>query len=163
MADPLSISASIIAILQLTGTVVQYLNNAKGASEDRQRILAQISSTSGVLFLLKDLAERAQWEDGWSVTIKSLNLPGGLLDKFKVILIQLASKLKPVEGAKKVGRALIWPFQKGEINEILNTLERQKTLFGLALQNDHMYVADRIHPRTRNIYFLQWTISGHQN
>lgn len=60
MTDPLSTSASIIAVLQLTGTVVQYLNDAKGASEDRQRILAEISSTSGVLFLLKDLAERAQ-------------------------------------------------------------------------------------------------------
>jgi hypothetical protein len=125
-------------------------------------MLAEISSTSGVLFLLKDLAERAQWEDGWSVTIKSLNLPGGPLDKFKMTLNKLASKLKPVEGAKKLGKALIWSFQKGEINEILDALERQKTLFNLALQNDHMCGTDRIHSRMRNIYFLQWTISSHQ-
>lgn len=103
MADPLSISASIIAVLQLTGTVVQYLNDAKGASEDRQRILAEISSTSGVLYLLKDLAERAQLEDGWSVTMKSLNLPRGPLDKFKMILEKLASKLKPVEVRRNLG------------------------------------------------------------
>jgi hypothetical protein len=153
MADPLSISASIIAILQLTGTVVQYLNDAKGASEDRQRILAEISSISGVLFLLKDLAERAQWEEGWSMTIKSLNLPGGPLEKFKMMLQKLTSKLKPAEGVKKVGKALIWPFQKGEINEILSTMERQKTFFNLALQNDHMYVNDRIQFWTRNVYF----------
>lgn len=89
------------------------------------------------------------------MTIKPLNLPGGPLDKFKIILEQLALKLKPVEGAKKVGRALKWPFQKGEINEILNTLERQKTLFNLALQNDHVYVADHIHSNMRNIYSLQ--------
>jgi hypothetical protein len=154
MADPLSISASITAVLQLTRTVAQYLNDAKGASQDHQRILAEISSTSGVLFILKDLAERAQWEDGWSVTIKSLNLPRGPLDKFKMILEELAWKLKPVQGAKKVGRALIWPFQKGEINEILSSLERQKTLFNLALQNDHMYVADHTYSRTRKYLIL---------
>lgn len=163
MADPLSISASIVAILQLTGTVVQYLNDVNGASEDRQRILTEISSTSGVLFLLKDLAERAGWEDCWSVTIKSLNVPGGPLEKFKTMLQLLALKLKPVEGVKKVGKALIWPFQKGEINEILNTMERQKTLFNLALQNDHMYVTQRIHSVTRYLYSLQWTISNDQN
>jgi len=154
MSDPLSISASIIAVLQLTRTVVQYLNDVKGASEDRQRILAEISSTSGVLFLLKDLADRAQWENGWSVTIKSLTLPGGPLDNFMMILKQLASKLKPVEGTKKVGRALIWPFQKVEINKVLSSLERQKTLFNLALQNDHMYVADCIHSRMRKYLIL---------
>jgi hypothetical protein len=35
MADPFSVSASIIAVLQLSGTVIGYLNGVKNVSEDR--------------------------------------------------------------------------------------------------------------------------------
>jgi hypothetical protein len=49
-----------------------------------------------------------------------------------------------VGGLKRVENALIWPFQKEEIKGIFNTIERQKALFSLVLQNDHMYVSNRI-------------------
>jgi hypothetical protein len=142
MADPLSISASIIAILQLTGTVVQYLRDIEGASEDRQTVLNEVSSNSGVLSLLKELADRLSLDDDWFITIKSLYGPGGALEKYEVMLQRLAAKLKPAEGMKKLGKSLIWPFQKGEIREILNSMQRQHNLFNLALQNDHMYVTE---------------------
>ena len=138
MADPLSISASIIAVIQLAGTVVKYLNDVKTAAQDHQRILSELSSTSGVLVLLKDLAERSQCGDAWSLTIKSLNVPNGPLEQFKTALEHLALKLAPAIGLKKVGKALAWPFQKAEIQDILNMIERQRSLFNLALQNDHM-------------------------
>jgi hypothetical protein len=65
-------------------------------------------------------------------------MPKGPLEQFKGALEQLASRLEPSKGVKKVGRALTWPFQTEEIKEILSTIERQKSLFDLALQNDHM-------------------------
>ena len=70
--------------------------------------------------------------------MKSLNVPTGPLEQFKIALEHLASKLAPVDGLRKVGKALAWPFQKTEIQDILNMIERQKSLFNLALQNDHM-------------------------
>ena len=42
MADPLSTIASLVAILQLAGTVVTYLNDVKEASNDRNRILLEL-------------------------------------------------------------------------------------------------------------------------
>jgi hypothetical protein len=138
MGDPLSISASIVAILQLAGTVVQYLNDVRGAPDDRRRLLGEISSTIGVLYTLKDQAERTQWGNPWSNTMRSLNQPTGPLEQFKTALEQLVCKLLPVKGLKKVETAFSWPFQKGEIKTILNSIERQKTLFILALQNDSM-------------------------
>ncbi|KAH0537544.1 hypothetical protein FGG08_005679 [Glutinoglossum americanum] len=144
MGDTLGISASITAILQLTRTVVHYLHEVKGASEDRQRILVEVASVSGILFNLKDLAERKQLEDSWSVMIKSLNIPNGPIEQFKLALQRLASNLAPVDGLKKFGKALVWPFQKGEIEGILGTIERQKALFNLALQNDHIGLSQAI-------------------
>jgi hypothetical protein len=60
MADPLSISASIIAVLQLSGTIIEYLNDVKGASEDRYRLLNEVASISGLLYFLKDRATQSQ-------------------------------------------------------------------------------------------------------
>lgn len=138
MGDPLSVSASIVAVLQLTGTVVQYLNDVKEAPKDRQRILGELSVASGILYLLRDLAERPQYGDAWSVTVRSLNVPNGPLDQFKLALELLTSKLAPVEGLKKMRKALTWPFQKAEIQSVISMIERQKSIFNLALQNDHM-------------------------
>jgi hypothetical protein len=138
MGDPVSISASVITILQLTRTVVRYLSDVKGALEDRQRILAEVSNVSGILYHLESLSEHPQWGDAWSGTIKSLSVPKGPLEQFRMALEHLASRLSPADGLRKLGKALSWPFQKGEIKEILATIERQKALFSLALQKDHM-------------------------
>ena len=134
--DPLSISASIVALVQLTGTVIEYLHGVKGASEDRQNILSELTSVSSMLFILQDCVD--QQEDSWSLTLKLLNGSEGLLAQLRTSLGILVSKLSPVKGLKKVGKAFAWPFQKGEIKEILNIIERQKALLTLARQNDHM-------------------------
>jgi len=47
--------------------------------------------------------------------------------------------LKLAEGLQKnIIRVSIWPFKKEEVKEILATIERQKTVFLVAIQNDHM-------------------------
>ncbi|KAI9777066.1 MAG: hypothetical protein M1839_009117 [Geoglossum umbratile] len=138
MADPLSISASIIAILHLTRVVVEYLGAVKDVSEDRRRILNEVTSISGFLYLLKERAERAPPGGKWTSTVEALDGPQGPLEQCRRALESLSSKLAPAEGLKKIGKALAWPFRKEEVNDILHTIERQKTLFSLALQNDHI-------------------------
>jgi len=162
MMDPLSISASIIAVLQLGATVVGYLSNVPGASRDRQNILLEVCSARGILISLKDLGEKVQWTNSWTLTVKSLSIPDGPLDQFKRALERLALKLAPAEGWRKAGRTFAWPFQKEEVKEILSTIGRQKTLFSLALQNDHMYVCKHfnLHANKLTIPLVQWTVSS---
>lgn len=146
MGDPLSITASVIAVLQLTQQVIQYVVDAKNASDDRNRILTEITSAHSFLFLLKDKAEKSatQWDNTLYETMRALDGPNGPLEQFKDALERLASKLRPRQGLKKLGKALSWPFEKSEIKGILDTIERQKSLFSLALQNDHMYVISSV-------------------
>ncbi len=134
--DPLSISATIVALVQLTGTVIEYLHGVKGASKDRQNILSELSSISGMLFVLQDHAD--QQGDSWSLTLKSLNCSGGPPVQLRTSLEILIPKLAPVKGLKKVGKAFAWPFQNEEIKEILSTIERQKAVLTLAPQNDQI-------------------------
>jgi hypothetical protein len=138
MADPLSISASIVAILQLTSTIVQYLNDVKDASKECLRIRDEISSTSFLLYMLKDRAEHAQAGDDSSSMVRSLNVPNGPLKQFKETLERLTACLAPVHGPKGIGKAVSWPLKKTEVKDILGKIERQKLLFSLALQNDHV-------------------------
>ena len=138
MADPLGVTASIITILQLSQLVTQTLIDLTSASEDRLRLLYEVIGVSSLLSILKDHAQRVESTDKWRSTIMSLALPKGPLEQFKKALEQVAFKLVPVKGLKKIGKNLIWPFQKTEVLEILNTIERQKSLFALAVENDHM-------------------------
>lgn len=138
--DPLSISASITALLQLTGMVIQCLSTVRGACRDRQRIFSELCCINCVLYTLQDQAtQKAPLE---SLTFQLLNVPNGPLDQFKETLEIMAKRLTPVHGWKKVNKAIVWPFEKEEIQGFLTTIERQKTLFSLARQHDHMYVFD---------------------
>lgn len=139
--DGLSAAASIIAVIQISGTVTEYLGKVKGAAKDRQRLLTEISNITGMLFIFKDQAEEAEHDDSWNTTLRSLNMPNGPLKQFQTALEALASKLVPADGWKKFSKPLMWPFQEKEIKDILGTIERQKALFNLARQNDHMYVS----------------------
>ncbi|KAF7502216.1 hypothetical protein GJ744_006438 [Endocarpon pusillum] len=145
MAEPLGIVASIIAVLQLTTTAVKYLNDVKDGPSERVRILAEISTIRGLLHTFKDFAESTEPGDTSLATIKSLNVPDGPLDQFKAALERLLSKLKPAHGVKKVARALTWSLEKGEVITILSQIERQKALFLLARQNDHLGLSRAMH------------------
>ncbi|KAK0512604.1 hypothetical protein JMJ35_004621 [Cladonia borealis] len=77
MTDPLSISASIIASLQLTGTIVSYLQDVREASEERQRILNEITKRTAVPFkqALERLASKLATVTGFQKAGKSLLWP----------------------------------------------------------------------------------------
>ena len=136
--DPLSITTGIIAVLQLASSVVSYLGAVKDASDDRQRLIAEIGSITGFLFLLKEGSNKS------SDALNSLCAPNGPLDMLKGALTELATKLRPAEGLKKAGKSLLWPFQKSEVNNLLQRIERLKGMFMLALQNDNTQLTRRM-------------------
>lgn len=134
--EPFSAAVNILTVLQLACKVVRYLNSVKDAPKERENVFREISSITGVLFLVKDQAER---DSTPSSSLRSLSVPKGPLEQFHTTLETLASKFSPVGTLKKLGRVFTWPFDKGEITNILQSLERLKTYFILALQSDHLY------------------------
>lgn len=135
--DPLSLTASIIAVLQLSGNVISYLNDVKDAPKESNSILLEVSSVTGLLYTLRNLIDTDKG-DGYLDVVRSLAVPSGPLDQFKAVLEQLSKQLQPVTGVRKAARVFKWPFKKEEVKELLATIERQKTLFSLAIQNDQV-------------------------
>ena len=134
MADPVSVAASIIAVLQLTGTVVRYLGNVQDATGYKSRLLLEVSAAKGVLETLRDLSQESVPGDPILSTLSLLKEP---LKHHEATLQRLENALAPVQGLKKLGKAFKWPLEKTEILDVLGSIERQKALFGLALQADH--------------------------
>lgn len=138
MADALGIAASIIALLQASGAVVQYLKSSKDANKDIQALKIEVINVRGLLFSLKDLLpEPESDEDSLLPVFESLGGQDGPLKQFEMILAELALRLGPKEGLKKTGQPLSWHF-KDDIKSLIGTVERYKTLFSLALQNDQL-------------------------
>jgi hypothetical protein len=133
--DPLSFSASIVALLQLSSTVVKYLSDMKDAEGDRRNLMVEVVSIKGLLLTLQDLVQPGET---WLDTVQSLGALNGPLELCELLLKRLEEKLSLATGPHKFRKVLAWPFQKGEIKDILCGIGRLKTLFGLALQNDHL-------------------------
>jgi hypothetical protein len=136
MADALGVAASIISVLQLAQTIIKYLQEVKDASDSRESLLEEIKSAVKILETLADLDLKSEATlRRWSRTFDLLQAP---LGRFSVSLSRLERRFMPSKGSAKVKDALKWPFQAAEIKQVINSMERQKTLFVLALQRDEL-------------------------
>ena len=64
-----------------------------------------------------------------------------LLDHLDKLLSDFSDKVQPVKGVGKVGRHLLWTLKKKDIKEILDRIERLKTLIGFALTDNLLELA----------------------
>jgi len=127
--EPLSITASIVSVIQLTGVVIGYIGEISNASPDRKLILNDIQHCHYLLYCLKDQVEQTQ-----NPPIKDLRW----LVAYKEALEAIAEKMKPSTRIQKLKKLASWPFDKSEIKDVLSTIERHKSLFLLALEGYNM-------------------------
>jgi hypothetical protein len=121
----------------LTASVIEYLQTVRDARRDRIDFLVEVSGLYHLLLALQNRIDSAKAEDPWLTQVRQLGAEDGPLDQFKSRLEDLVSKLGSPEG---LGWALIWRFNKAEIEGVLPKIERIKTLVSLALTNDHLWV-----------------------
>jgi hypothetical protein len=135
MADPLSISASMLTVFQVAAAVVRYIGDLKDTSKDLARLKTEIDSLQNLLF---PTIERLTGPEGQDLaTMHRLSALKDPLKEFRISLEHLEKKLAPTAGLSKARKVLTWQFQKSEIRNIIGTIERQKTFLVLALQSDH--------------------------
>jgi len=136
--DALSVAASIIAVLQLTGEVIKYLNDVKDATEECQRCTTEASNLQSLLINLLYHLNQRKAGDTWYTTVRALNVENGPLDQYKQALEELRSRVETQSGIQKVKRRLLWKFSKEEVASILARMERLKSLVSIALGMDHL-------------------------
>jgi hypothetical protein len=152
MADPLSMTASIITVLDLCTKIVVFLREVKGGSTQRNLLIREIYSTKGILESLIDTVQSADTTpEAWSKTIQSLKEKGSPLDLLQEVLTCFHDELCRVlaKGIGGYARSLLWPFKKEEVEERLRVMDRQNLLLTLALENDHIALSREIRSNTQ--------------
>lgn len=143
MADPLSITASIITVLQLASSVVSLGLSLKNAAKTDGGILQQLlDELRGLSNILEPLAQLAVDHGQEAKSIEALGKPGGALDGCRVVLEKVKIELDSVvsaQGVKKLGKILVWPAKEKEVQSLLRQLTERKTTLGLALHNIQLY------------------------
>jgi len=139
--DGISAAASIIAVIQISGQVINlcqtYYSEVRDAKMDIRRLSEEITSLQAVLTKVADLANAPNAAKLSALGL--LNQPGGPAQQCLKELIALAAKLNLGQGKemKQFGlRALKWPFSSKDVDKFVTTIERHKTTFNLALAAD---------------------------
>lgn len=135
--DPLSVTASIIAVLQLSAKVLEYLNGVKDASKDRAKCAIEASNVHSLLMNLRFRLEEST-DASWNTAVRALGVENGPLDQFKQALEALQTHMTNGGRLQQAGKALVWKLKRAEMDSILLRIERLKTLVGIALQMDSL-------------------------
>lgn len=138
MADPLSITASVLTVLQVAESLVNFIREVKNASEEQKKVLKEVLSVKSVLRQLyntfKDAGKHGFPGDAiWENLKEPLEICQSSLES-------LMDKLNPMHGFDKACKSVMWKFQRNEIRNILADLERQKSTLILALHLELRYV-----------------------
>lgn len=137
--DGLSSAASVIAVIQLTGSIVNicggYIQEVKHAQDDIITLQRTVAGLEGVLHKLKELLQ-----DPYGTKLPtSSSLVNNISDCLSH-LESLEEKIDPGKGKrmmKRIGiQALKWPLKRTEVDRTIWDLERYKSSFTLSLQVD---------------------------
>ena len=137
--DPLSITASAIAVLQISGTIIsscyEYRSRVKNAKKDASRITNELNGLRIVIESLLSIVEDEK-QDEPSSTLKTLAQVDGPLARCRSDLDALAIKLTPKGGWRDTKAALMWPLKESEVMGVLQRIDSTKSTIQLALSAD---------------------------
>ncbi|KAF3918254.1 Ankyrin-1 [Orbilia brochopaga] len=131
--DPLSTTASIIAVLQIASDVVKYIVTAKGATKERRRLREEIFACESVLLQLQDHIDDADGGGIWWEKIKALEGPNTPLHRLWAAFEIIKTKLEPKRGLNKALSVLKWPFNEEETEKFILIVQRELSLLQLSL------------------------------
>lgn len=154
--DPLSVTASVISVIQAAGKVIaiccDYRSSVKGSSWEVSRILEDTRSLRIVLQGLEEVADKAETagsaEQSRLPALRSLcDSDTGILSSCYTELERLTRTLTPPAWSGPAGskrRALVevlsWPLKKKETEKALASIIQYKNTISIAVHTDQMYV-----------------------
>jgi hypothetical protein len=134
--DPLSMTASIIAVLQLTSTLTSYINNVRKATAEQAKMAVEASNLFSLLTSMRFRVEGARSDDPWFNQVKMLGTENGPLDQLKDTLETMVETISSSRKRDQIKSALMWKLTKSQVEDALMRMERLKSLITCALAND---------------------------
>lgn len=105
MAEVAGLAASIIAILELTESVVDYVKSYRGAAKERCKLLKELSCTSSLPAQLKSRLDESNTAE-WMQAVQQLGGVDGALQQFQDAVTALKKKMQSISPKREFIRNL---------------------------------------------------------
>ncbi|KAH8152821.1 uncharacterized protein LAJ45_03047 [Morchella importuna] len=146
MAEAIGLAASIIGVVKITGSLVSlgynYLGGVRDVSNELRKLVDELHSLAQVLLVLRDHARDDILLQ--PTALQRLNDQNGPLPRCALELKTLQGKLEPKLGLRGMVKYLLWPLKEKETLQYIDSIERYKSLFNLALTTDHFALSRTI-------------------
>lgn len=164
MAEALGSAASVLTVIKTIAYITKYIRSCKHAPQESQLLVRELSYVRGLLTTLQEtIDEQESSNDAWSSASILLNDGNGLLPQFQQLLDVLDLRIGGASRAKgfaKVKEALKWPFREPETLKLINTVERYRGLFELALDSNHIRLSQAIRDDVKKLSTTVQDIRG---
>jgi hypothetical protein len=141
MAEALGLAASIVAVIQISASIISLtdgiIDSIKDAPRDMHLIRIEISALKAVFESLKVLAE-AQ-----TLSEQNVGPRTNVIEACEVSISKLEVLLKPAANASTSGSAfrlplatLAWPLKKEKAKRLLDEISRYKTTLTLSISTE---------------------------
>jgi hypothetical protein len=146
MAEPVSVVASVIAIIQISSKVIALCYSFRSRVTTVPRDLLSITQElEDLIKLLQRLQEIAKGlgdpysqSTDLSEALRLLNSQNGPLPRCQAELRALEVKLEPKTGIKAVGQALLWPLKEKDVRKAIERIAGFRASLTVALDADQM-------------------------
>jgi ankyrin repeat domain-containing protein 50 len=146
MAEPLSLIASLIAVVQISGELVSicyhYHSSASKAAKSVLRLSAEAKDLRNIVESLLDVINTSASVQAQLKATAILASKDGMLETTLLELEELQGRLSPASGWRAAGKILKWPLTEPELNKSLDRINRLKSSLLVATTTDQLWVTD---------------------
>ena len=155
--DPLSVTASVTALLECCVQIYKGIETIRNGNDEREKFLSEMRLLHNFLHGLKGRIDLAQGDEPWMQPIRELDEPDGVFSRLHSALVQLMTKLgaKPLLSDERAEvfpgkqdslrrrfvNGVKWSLNAQEARSILQRIEGLKNTISLALGQSNLILA----------------------
>ena len=147
--------ASIGAILDIIAKLIrissEYMKSVNGATKSAEVLRRELRDFRAILEEVEDHADAQRANGGPGAETKFLKAIEESLAECRLLLAQTEKKLGESCSAKKIGKALVWPFREKEFEKTITSLRSFKETFHLSISLDQTAVLANISQGVKDI------------
>lgn len=136
-------TSSLIAIVDISLKLMKYMSDVHDGGKERSELHSEVLTVYVIFWkITSDFGSPSPNETTpWSEAIKPLFDPDGIIEQLKQVLEQITAKIiiQP-HSTKGTIKKLKWPFEKSEVQRILERLRSYKDTISVTLNRANMQI-----------------------
>jgi hypothetical protein len=142
-------ATSVLSIIHEALKIAKYIGDVHEGHKERKQLSQEMVAVYQLFLGIQDQFAVEGWEsdETWSRAIRPLFRSGGVIEKLRDTLSSVVGRLTlpEHETLKRIGRALKWPFEKDEIQELIDRIHTSLQMVMIALTQANLEIGKDTH------------------